>query len=340
MKKIILFLLIHQLCFAQNTNRKFEGHKKTDNGLEIKTSDGYYLFKAYSDKIIETSFIPKGQVYEKNSHAIVLESKKGIVQINNKSKIIEFKTQGIIIKIQKSPFQISYFYQNKLLLSEKNGYSKKKHIPLDNIKDNIKTDSIEAIDFEISSKEILYGGGSRAIGMNRRGHKLALYNKAHYGYETNSELMNFTIPMVLSSKMYALHFDNPAIGYLDLDSKKENILTYEAISGRKTYQIIAGDSWADLISNYTGLTGKQPLPALWTLGNFSSRFGYHSQEEVEKTVKKFEENQIPLDAIILDLYWFGKEMKGTMGNLDWEKETFPNPEKMIAGFNTKAKKTK
>lgn len=78
--------------------------------------------------------------------------------------------------------------------------------------------------------------------MNRRGNKLALYNRAHYGYETRSELMNFTIPMVLSSKMYAVHFDNSAIGYLDLDSKKDNTLSYETISGRKTYQVIVGDS--------------------------------------------------------------------------------------------------
>ena len=55
--------------------------------------------------------------------------------------------------------------------------------------------------------------------MNRRGNKLALYNRAQYGYETRAELMNFCIPLVLSSKLYAVHFDNEAIGYLDLDSK-------------------------------------------------------------------------------------------------------------------------
>ena len=175
--------------------------------------------------------------------------------------------------------------------------------------------------------------------MNRRGNKLALYNRAQYGYETHAELMNFCIPMVLSSNMYAVHFDNSAIGYLDLDSKKDNTLAYETISGRKTYQIIVGDSWTDLISNYTDLTGKQPLPARWTLGNFSSRFGYHSQEQVEKTIKKFEDDKIPVDAIILDLYWFGAAMKGTMGNLDWNKETFPNPDKMVADLNAKGIKT-
>ena len=175
--------------------------------------------------------------------------------------------------------------------------------------------------------------------MNRRGNRLQLYNRAHYGYETKAELMNFCIPLVMSSKLYAVHFDNSAIGYLDLDSKKDNTLTYETISGRKTYQVIIGDNWTDLVSNYTNLTGKQPLLPRWSLGNFSSRFGYHSQEEVENTIKKFEQNNIPVDAIILDLYWFGKTVKGTMGNLDWDKDNFPNPDKMIADLNAKGVKT-
>lgn len=339
MKKILFLLFITSLSFAQNANRKFESFKEVNNTLEINTSDGQYIIKAYSEKIMETSFIPKGDPFNPNSEAVVLIPKTGIAKVLESPNSITFSTSGIVVSIQKSPFQMSYFNKQKLLLTEKEGYFKQKHIALENVKGNIKADSTEVIQFNILPDEVLYGGGARALGMNRRGNKLALYNRAHYGYETHSELMNFTIPMVLSSKMYAVHFDNSAIGYLDLDSKKDNTLAYETISGRKTYQVIVGDSWADLISNYTELTGKQPLPARWTLGNFSSRFGYHSQDEVEKTIKKFEDDKIPVDAIILDLYWFGKEMKGTMGNLDWEKETFPNPDKMIADLNAKGVKT-
>ena len=339
MKKIFFLLFITSISLAQNANRKFESFKKVKNSLEIKTSDGQYIIKAYSDKIVETSFIPKGEIFNTNSEAVVLIPKKGIAKVSEKLNTLTFSTSGIEVLIQKFPFQISYFNQQKLLFSEKKGYFKQKHIPLDNVKGNIKADSTEVIQFNISPEEVLYGGGARALGMNRRGNKLALYNRAHYGYGTHSELMNFTIPIVLSSKMYTVHFDNSAIGYLDLDSKKDNTLAYETISGRKTYQVIVGNSWTDLISSYADLTGKQPLPARWTLGNFSSRFGYHSQEEVEKTIKKFEEDKIPVDAIILDLYWFGKEMKGTMGNFDWEKETFPNPDKMIADLNAKGIKT-
>src|SRR5690606_12357773 len=152
---------------------------------------------------------------------------------------------------------------------------------------------------------------------------------------THSELMNYTMPIVMSSETYLIHFDNAPIGFLDLDSKKNNTLAYETISGRKTYQVVVGDSWYDLVDNYTDLTGKQPMPPRWSLGNFSSRFGYHTQKEVEETVQKFRDEQIPLDAIIIDIYWFGKDIQGHMGNLEFLKDSFPNPTQMIKDLKAK-----
>lgn len=175
--------------------------------------------------------------------------------------------------------------------------------------------------------------------MNRRGNKLQLYNRAHYGYEEKSVLMNYTIPMVLSNKRYAIHFDNPQIGALDLDSKGENSLTYETIGGRKVYQVIIGEDWKDLTKEYTYLTGRQPLPPRWMFGNFASRFGYHSEEEARNVVQMYKDENIPLDAIIFDLYWFGKDIQGTLGNLSFYRDSFPNAEQMIFDFRKENIKT-
>lgn len=325
MKKTLFLLLVSAVTFAQNANRNYLSHTWKNNLLEVKTSDGTYRIKAYSNKIVETSFIPNGEVFNPNSHAVIKTQEKINTTVSKTDSSISLVTNNITVVINKSPFRITYSNQGKVLLSEKNGY--------------IKKDSTEILQFNLDNSEMLFGGGARALGMNRRGNRLALYNRAHYGYETRAELMNFCIPLVLSSKLYAVHFDNGAIGHLDLDSKKNNTLEYETISGRKTYQVIVGDTWEDLVSNYTDLTGKQPMPARWTLGNFSSRFGYHTQEEVEKTINRFQTDGIPVDAIILDLYWFGKTVQGTMGNLDWDKDQFPNPEKMIADLKAKGVKT-
>ena len=328
MKKQLLFLLFTSISFAQNAERIYIAPINDENGFGIEVSDGVYNFKFINSKTVETTFIPKGQTNIPISHAVVLTEKiKNLTFLADGNYLTVFPSFGKLkIKIQKSPFKIFYINKDKEILSEKNGYTKV-------------NDSTETLNFNIDKTEKLYGGGARVLGMDRRGNRLQLYNRASYGYGNRAELMNFCIPLVYSSKMYAVHFDNPAIGYLDLDSKKDNTLTYETISGRKTYQVIVGDTWEDLISNYTLLTGRQPLPPRWAFGNFSSRFGYHSQEEVEKTIRKFEEDKIPVDALILDLYWFGKTIQGTMGNLEWDKDKFPNPTKMIADLNAKGIKT-
>ena len=327
MKKLLLVLLISTVSFAQNANRKFVSLTQKDGVATVKTSDGDYQIHFLSNKIVENSFIPKGETNNLKSEAVVLKNVPYKFKILKNGNFLSFGSDYITVLVNKSPFQITYKdNENLTLISEKSGYTKV-------------NDSTQTLSFNLDSTEALYGGGARALGMNRRGNRLQLYNRAHYGYETRAELMNFCIPLVMSSKLYAVHFDNPAIGYLDLDSKKDNTLIYETISGRKTYQVIVGDNWTDLVSNYTDLTGKQPLLPRWALGNFASRFGYRSQESVEGTIRKFETENVPVDAVILDLYWFGKTIKGTMGNLEWDKENFPNPDKMIADLNAKGIKT-
>ena len=318
--------MVKALLFAQNPNRIFEKVQLLENRtLKITVNDGLYKIVPYNNNIIETTFTPTGEVEKTESHAVILEPKDIDISFVETANEVVLMTGEIVTKVQKSPFQIKYYHNNKLLISEAKGY--------------VKNDSLETIDFNIKSNEILYGGGARALGMNRRGNRLKLYNKAHYGYETRSELMNYTMPIVVSSDKYLLHFDNAPIGFLDLDSKQNNHLMYETISGRKTYQIVAASTWPKLIDQYTNLTGKQPMPPRWALGNFASRFGYHSQYEVEKTINKFKDLNVPVDAVILDLYWFGKTITGTMGNLEVFRDSFPDFEGMISRLKAKGVKT-
>ncbi len=342
MKNIILYISIFFVSVsitAQNTDRIFQSASFNGGQLKISVNDGYYSIIPYSSEIIETTFVPSEENIDLKSHAIISNPEKTNVEFTERTNDVLLKTSGLYVTVTKSPFQISYYYKDKFITSEKRGYYKSKHEPMDMVKGNIVADSTEKIEFNLSKDEVLYGGGARALDMNRRGHRLPLFNRAHYGYETHSELMNYTMPIVLSSNQYMIHFDNAPIGYLDLDSKGDNTLTYETVSGRKTYQIIVGDTWYDMLNNYTNLTGKQPMLPRWALGNFSSRFGYHSQEEVENTISKFKEENIPVDAIILDLYWFGKEVKGTMGNLEVFRDSFPDFDGMVKRLNDKGVKT-
>lgn len=313
----IILLLSGPAVFGQHPDRTFLRISTNKQNIKLETSDGWYKFTPYTPQIIETTFVPDGQVPVPTSHAVVLEPQQVEFEVSEDAEKVVIDTDGLDVVVQKSPFQVSYYYAGEQIISEKKGYISKGD------------EDYEKIEFNLEEPEILFGGGARALGMNRRGHRLKLYNKADYGYGTRSDLLNYSLPVVLSSKKYMLHFDNAPVGYLDLDSKYNNTLTYETIGGRKTYQLIVGETWQDLVSNYTQLTGRQPMPPRWALGNFSSRFGYHSSREVLQTIRKFKEDDIPVDAVVLDLFWFGKDIKGNMGNLAFDRDSFPEPEEMI-----------
>ncbi|MCB9015007.1 MAG: DUF4968 domain-containing protein [Lentimicrobiaceae bacterium] len=322
---LLTLLFLSLAAHAQQTDRQFKSIKVLGDKLELEVSDGKYFIAPQSDKIVHVTFYPAGQATHNFSFAVEEKINKVDFTFIEEGNLIDIGSKGLTIKITKSPFKIAYYFKERLLISENQGF--------------IPTDTLQLINFSIDKDEILYGGGARVLGMNRRGNRLQLYNRAHYGYETHSPLMNYTLPLFLSSKQYAVLFDNASAGYLDLDSKSKNEITYETVGGTPNYYVIAADNWYDLVDQYTGLTGRQPLPPRWAFGNFSSRFGYHSQAETESTVKKFFKDGIPLDAVIIDIYWFGKEIKGTMGNLDWYRDSFPRPEKMIERFKKKGVKT-
>lgn len=173
-KLTFLLLILPAFVIAQNSNRIFETMTNKKTHLEIKVNDGAYKIRLFSNKIIETSFIPSGEEDVKISHAVVLKS----ISIDNRflketASSLVLNTEGISLKIQKKPFQISYFYKGNKITSEKTGYSK--------------DSTHQKIQLNLTKEEVLYGGGARVLGMNRRGNRLQLYNRAHYGYETHSE---------------------------------------------------------------------------------------------------------------------------------------------------------
>jgi len=93
----------------------------------------------------------------------------------------------------------------------------------------------------------------------------------------------------------------------------------------------------EILSKYTWLTGRQPLPPRWALGYLQSKYGYRDENEARSIVTTMREKGIPCDAIILDLYWYGSA--NLMGNLIWSYAQWPDPATMINDFKAIGIKT-
>lgn len=302
----------------------YQSHRITPQGVVLTTDQGEVSVEFYNPHSVAVWYQPAG-VTQLPSLLIGNPAQPVELALASTEQQLTLQNDALQLVINKSPLSIAFYRDGELLTRDQAGL--------------IQADGQLGFDFSLAEQEKLAGAGQRVLGMDRRGHKLPLYNKAHYGYSTESSQMYFSLAGILSDKNYMLLFDNGATGELDLGHNQADQLRFRAQGGRSSYLLVAADTTPELIQQYLAVSGKPPLPARWTLGNYASRFGYRTEAEARAVVQKFRELKLPLDAIVIDLYWFGPDIQGHMGNLDWDHQAFPNPEQMLADFAADGVKT-
>lgn len=302
----------------------YQSHQLQDNKLQLQT-DEYTVSLSFKSKGSVEVVYQKAGLKQLPSFALAAPEQQLAATLSEQPQQLEFATTDLKVLINKAPFQLSYYRGKELVLAEEKGF--------------FAHETLRGFRFALQDDEKLLGTGERVVGMDRRGQRLPLYNKASYGYSTEAQQMYFGLPAVLSSKKYLVLFDNSASGFVDLGKTDKDVLQFEAVAGRTSYIVMAAATYPALIEQYVTVTGKQPLPPRWAFGNFASRFGYHTEAETRAIVDKFATEDFPLDAVVLDLYWFGPDIQGHMGNLAWDKKAFPNPKGMISDFKAKGVNT-
>ena len=296
----------------------YESHALVGQSLIVRTDIGEMSISAVDDAAFEVHYRQDG-VKQLPSFAMAGIPLPVEVSASDRDDSIELSIEGLTAVVEKSPVRVRFLRDGRPLVKEEHGY--------------YAHETMRGFRFALHDDEKLLGGGQRVLGMDRRGRRMPLYNRAAYGYTTeDKDQMYYGLPAVVSSDRYIIVFDNSANGWLDIGGTEPDVLEFQAVAGRTAYIVVAGESYPELIANYTDVTGRQPLPPRWAFGNFASRFGYRSEEETRDVVSRFRREDIPLDAVILDLYWFGPEVQGYMGNLDWDRDAFPDPEGMIRDF--------
>lgn len=200
------------------------------------------------------------------------------------------------------------------------------------------SDGRQSISLSTLGSGSFYGAGERGYSFNLAGDTLVMYNRQNYGYTAGDpriRQMNITMPLFLSSNGYAIVFDDYAAASMVMSDPI--VYTTESTVPVSYYFVNSAGSLADLTTKLTTITGRQDLPPLWSLGYITSKYGYRTQRETTGVVDTLKRAGYPLDGIVLDLYWYGKEQD--MGRLDWDPEQWPDHKKMLAelkrrGVNT------
>lgn len=304
-----------------------ESVQKDVNSVVVKTSSGSLEITAFGDSII--SVLPKyerNDVKPKKSASVILEP-SGRLSVNEKSALcVTVSTSAITVSINRSNSLVTFINRRTgtRLLAEA--------APMVTAQ-NGKT----VYSFEKGVKEAYYGAGERGVSVDLNGEKLVCFNKQNYGYGKGDRTsqMNITMPYLLSNRGYGIFFDDYSASELSL----ERVLKYTTeIKNPVRYFFMLGDekSLGATVKQFTALVGRQDLPPFWSLGYITSKYGYKTQQETENVVDSLKTMGYPLDGVVLDLYWYGKE--SDMGRWEWMKSQWPNHREMLRKFKNKGVK--
>jgi alpha-D-xyloside xylohydrolase len=130
------------------------------------------------------------------------------------------------------------------------------------------------------------------------------------------------IPVLVSSKGYAIVWDNPSDTHLNAAINGATSLDSE-VGERVSFFIITGDSPAEIYGAYARITGKTPIPPKAAFGLIQSKARYDSQAEILRVAHTYRDKGYPLDIMVLDWFYWTR-----MGQFDFNPAEFPDPDAM------------
>ena len=176
----------------------------------------------------------------------------------------------------------------------------------------------------------IYGLGERTGSLDKQGQAFPIWNVDPPQQHTAETVTMYTsIPFYLylesgSGQVHGVLIDHTGRVDVDLGKTQPGQLQLSVEGDLLTVYFFAGPTPADVMRQYSELTGRMPLPPLWTLGHQQCRWGYQSAAEIRGIASKLRARQHPCDALWLDIDY----MDGYR-NFTWDAERFPEPAQLI-----------
>lgn len=333
MKKysLIILLLIAFLNANSQFNDKSFSFTKSKNTVVVENETSGIKVEAWRNDMVRVSWFPdKSQAFTDSSYSVILnQSSKAKLTVKEFRSELIINSGLIVVKLTKSPFNISFYKKDGSVLLESasafqaEGTSKR-------------------ATFKIQKTDHFYGMGQKSIAVDRRGEAFEVFNQHIGGYTKPYSTMQINTPYLYSPTGFGIFFDNHYPARFDLGKSNPGEWYYNVENGSFSFYFTVADNEKMLLKNYFDLTGYAPLQPKWTYGLIQSKCAYDNDRDVYQVLDKFNAKNLPLDAIVLDIPWFGGFKPGdphNMGNFTWFKRNFPDPEKYIATLRSSGIKT-
>lgn len=180
-----------------------------------------------------------------------------------------------------------------------------------------------AATFSLANDEKIFGCGESFTRLNKRGQKVVLWTYDCHGVQHDG--MYKPVPFFMSSRGYGMFLHTTAPATFDFGHSYSETTTLFCGDEELDLFVFLGDP-KEVLSEYTSLTGRSPVPPLWSFGLWMSKCTYKSEKEARDVAKKLRDHKIPSDVVHLDTGWFEEDWRC---DYRFSKTRFKNPLKMI-----------
>ncbi len=176
--------------------------------------------------------------------------------------------------------------------------------------------------------EHYYGFGERTSLLDKRGRRYTNWTTdpidTNADHGPGADALYQAIPFYMALRPveggYGLFLNNTFKTVFDVGYTLRDRLQVETTGGELDYYFLYGPAPAAILSQYTALTGRMPLPPRWALGYQQCRWGYYPEAVVRDIAAQFRQRRIPADTIYLDIDYMHDYRVFT-----WDKDHFPEP---------------
>ncbi|MDD7402560.1 MAG: glycoside hydrolase family 31 protein [Butyribacter sp.] len=314
--------------------RRYQEYRMKQNNIVIDAITSRILR-------IHSAEMQKDEVCETVSFAIEENMPKEEIKVSEDGKTgrREWKTDDLTVLMDRQGRLSIYNQEDVLLCADYAGNRKQEQTLSEEELEQLRMEGHdaqsekEALSFCVTKAlygdETIYGLGDKTGFLNKMGYDYMMWNsdnpEPHVENQTFKALYK-SIPffiVVRDACVYGIFLDNTYRSYLDMGYESSQYYYFGAAGGTLDYYFISGDTIAEVIKGYTMLTGRAPLPQMWTLGYQQSRWSYESEEEVLALAEKFREYGIPCDAIHLDIDYMERFKVFTV-----DQKKFPDMKKL------------
>ena len=219
--------------------------------------------------------------------------------------VVEFASRFGRVRLVKNPWSIAIYDARGGLLTRTQRLGEPAsftpYVPFSFVRRARDIGRSVAATFELTPDEKVFGLGESFTRLDKRGQHVVAYLRDAMGAQSTWQYK--AVPFFLSSRGYGMFAHTSAPVTFDVGAEFDGHNTIFAGDETLDLFVFLGEP-KDVVSEYTALTGRSPVPPLWSFGLWMSRITYNSEAQVRDVAAKLRSHRIPADVLHLDTGWF------------------------------------